>query len=132
MAKRELRYPVYVRWSDDDEAWIAEVPDLPGCMADGETREAAIREAARVAEMWIETARKHGRGIPAPSGGEPSGKFVARLPKWLHRKLQEMAQREAVSLNQLVISLLASREAEHRTEPHKPRARARTARKKAS
>ena len=115
MAKGELRYPVYVRWSDDDESWIAEVPDLPGCMADGKTREAAIREAGRVAEMWLETARRHRRKIPEPSGAEPSGKFVARVPRWLHRRLQRMAERESVSLNQLVISLLASREAEERS-----------------
>ena len=111
----DFRYPVYLRYSDEDEAWIAEVPDLPGCMADGETREDAIRAVEETAALWMDVAAEDGRDVPEPSDpGEASGKFLLRLPKSLHRRLQLMAQRESVSLNQLVLSLLSAREAGRR------------------
>lgn len=62
------RYEVIVYWSDEDEAYIAEVPELPGCMADGSTYEAAIRNAQTIIGEWIETAKELGRDIPVPKG----------------------------------------------------------------
>lgn len=107
------RYPVEVRWSDEDQAYIAEVYDLPGCMADGATEEEALRAAHEAARTWIEVARAHHREVPAPSTDEPaSGKFVLRVPVSLHKQLRQRARREGVPLNQLVLFLLASREAE--------------------
>jgi predicted RNase H-like HicB family nuclease len=53
-----------VYWSEDDEAYIVEVPELPGCMADGETYEKAIQKALDVIREWIETAKELGRSIP--------------------------------------------------------------------
>jgi len=55
-------------WSDDDEAFIAEVPELPGCAADGATYHAALSQAEVVIEEWIETAKALGRPIPKPRG----------------------------------------------------------------
>lgn len=111
-----MHYAIYLRWSEEDKAWIAEVPDLPGCMADGKTQADALREAAKAIKLWLEVAEEDGRDIPQPKDpGEASGNFVARIPKSLHRRLQILAQREHVSLNQLVVSLLAQREAEERT-----------------
>lgn len=54
----------YGWWSDEDGAFIAEAPELPGCMADGETRQAALLALERVMEEWIETAQAQGREIP--------------------------------------------------------------------
>ena len=94
--------------SEEDRAWIAEVPDLPGCMADGKTQADAVHAAEKAAKLWLEVAKKDRRKLPLPSElGEASGKFIVRAPRSLHRRLQIMAKREHVSLNQLVVSLLS-------------------------
>ena len=62
------RCEVIVYWSDEDETYIAEVPELPGCMADGETYQQALANAERVIAEWIETARQLGRTVPEPRG----------------------------------------------------------------
>ncbi len=63
-----IRYEMIIYWSDEDQAFIVEVPELPGCMADGQSYEEAVRNAERVIEEWIETAREEGRPIPEPKG----------------------------------------------------------------
>ncbi|MGC1953834.1 MAG: type II toxin-antitoxin system HicB family antitoxin [Gammaproteobacteria bacterium] len=55
-------------WSDEDQSFVVEVPELPGCMADGESYEQAVGNAQHVIEEWIETARTLGRPIPEPRG----------------------------------------------------------------
>jgi len=62
------RYELIVYWSDQDERFVVEVPELPGCMADGESYEEAIRNAQVVIEEWIETAKTLKREIPEPKG----------------------------------------------------------------
>ena len=57
-----------VYWSDEDNAFIAEVPELPGCAADGPSRQQALANAERIIEEWLETARELGRPIPEPKG----------------------------------------------------------------
>ncbi|WP_292915079.1 type II toxin-antitoxin system HicB family antitoxin [Nitrosomonas sp.] len=57
-----------IYWSEEDHAFIVEVPELPGCMADGETYEQAFANAKTVVGQWIETARELGRPIPEPKG----------------------------------------------------------------
>ena len=61
-------YEIILYWSKDDEAFIAEVPELPGCMADGKTRREAIENAERVIHEWIEIAKEDGEDIPVPKG----------------------------------------------------------------
>ena len=63
-----IRYEMIVYWSDEDEAYIVQVPELPGCMADGATYQAAIANAEMIVQEWIETARELGRPIPEPKG----------------------------------------------------------------
>lgn len=63
-----LRYEVIIYWSRDDGAFIAEVPELPGCAADGQTPQEALAEVQVVAREWIETARELGRAVPEPKG----------------------------------------------------------------
>lgn len=62
------KYQVILYWSDDDNAYIAEVPELAGCMADGRTMLEAVQNAERVIGEWIETALELGRPIPEPKG----------------------------------------------------------------
>ncbi|GAQ95149.1 predicted nuclease of the RNAse H fold, HicB family [Thermodesulfovibrio aggregans] len=62
------RYEIIIYWSEEDEAFIAEVPELPGCMADSKTYEEAVNNVKVVIEEWIETAKSLGREIPQPKG----------------------------------------------------------------
>ena len=62
------RYEMIIYWSDEDEAFVVEVPELPGCAADGPTYEEAVANAKVVIMEWIETARDLGRPIPEPRG----------------------------------------------------------------
>jgi predicted RNase H-like HicB family nuclease len=62
------KYEVIIYWSDDDQAFIAEVPELPGCAADGVTHQEALANVQVVSEEWIETATMLGREVPRPRG----------------------------------------------------------------
>jgi len=62
------KYEIIIYWSDEDDAFVAEVPELPGCMADGRTHQEALANAEQVIAEWIETARELGRPIPLPRG----------------------------------------------------------------
>jgi predicted RNase H-like HicB family nuclease len=57
-----------VYWSNEDDAFIVEVPELPGCMADGKTYQDAVANAEIIIQEWIETAKTIGRSIPEPKG----------------------------------------------------------------
>ena len=63
-----IKYELIIYWSDEDESFVVEVPELPGCMADGQNYEQAVTNAQRVIGEWIETARELGRPIPEPRG----------------------------------------------------------------
>lgn len=63
-----IRYELVIYWSDKDNAFIAEVPELPGCMADGQTYQETVTNAEIVIQQWIETAQELGRPIPTPKG----------------------------------------------------------------
>ena len=60
------KYKVVISWSEEDGAFLAEIPELPGCIADGTTQEAALKNARDAAAVWIETAQSLGRRIPQP------------------------------------------------------------------
>jgi predicted RNase H-like HicB family nuclease len=62
------KYEIIIYWSSTDDAFIAEVPELPGCAADGETYQAALSNVEVVMQEWIETAEELGRPIPKPKG----------------------------------------------------------------
>jgi len=62
------KYEVIIYWSEEDQAFIAEVPELPGCAADGKTYREALVNVEVVIEEWIETANELGRPIPQPKG----------------------------------------------------------------
>lgn len=62
------KYEIIIYWNKEDDAYIADVPELPGCMADGETYLKALRNVEVVISEWIETAKEMGRDIPRPKG----------------------------------------------------------------
>ena len=62
------RYEVIIYWSKEDEAFIADVPELPGCAADGSTYQEALSNVEVIIQEWIETAKERGRTIPEPKG----------------------------------------------------------------
>ena len=62
------KYEVIIYWSEQDQALIAEVPELPGCAADGQTYQEALANVQVVIQDWIETAKELGRPIPEPKG----------------------------------------------------------------
>jgi predicted RNase H-like HicB family nuclease len=62
------RYELIIYWSEADQAYLVEVPELPGCMADGDTYQEAVSNAERVIREWIETAEELGRAVPEPRG----------------------------------------------------------------
>ena len=62
------RYELIVYWSDEDQSFVVEVPELPGCMADGPTYREAVANAEKIIEEWIQTAKELGREIPVPRG----------------------------------------------------------------
>ena len=61
-----LRYEIILYWSEEDRAFIAEVPELPGCAADGKTYQEALHNVEIIMQEWIETAKELGRSIPEP------------------------------------------------------------------
>lgn len=68
MNREAFKYEVIIYWSAEDEACIAEVPELPGCAADGRTPEEALTQVQIVAREWIELAQEIGRPVPEPKG----------------------------------------------------------------
>jgi predicted RNase H-like HicB family nuclease len=62
------KYEIIIYWSEADQAFIAEVPELPGCMADGKNYQEAIKNAEIIIKEWIEVAKEDGRAIPEPKG----------------------------------------------------------------
>ena len=62
------KYEIIIFWSDEDQAYVADVPELPGCMAHGDTYESALQNARLAIDLWIETAKESGDLIPPPKG----------------------------------------------------------------
>ncbi|MCE5303752.1 MAG: type II toxin-antitoxin system HicB family antitoxin [Planctomycetaceae bacterium] len=62
------KYEIILYWSEEDGAFVAEVPELPGCMADGRTYQEALTNTEQIIQEWLETAKQLGRPIPEPKG----------------------------------------------------------------
>lgn len=102
-----LKYPITIHVAPEG-GYVAEIEDLPGCLAQGETLAEAYKLIEEARRMWLEVAYEDGLDIPLPRDEEQySGKFNVRVPKNLHRKLDRMAKREGVSLNQYIVSTLS-------------------------
>jgi len=66
--KSKWKYEIIIYWSEEDQAYIAEVPELPGCSADGKTYKQAVANVEVIIREWVETATELGRAIPEPKG----------------------------------------------------------------
>ena len=101
-------YPFTVRplAAEEGGGYLVEFPDLPGCISDGETVDEAIANGMEAKQEWLAAAKELDRAIPEP-GGQLSGKWVQRVPRSVHARLVERAEREGVSLNTLVVALIA-------------------------
>ena len=62
------RYEIIIYWSDEDQSFIAEVPELPGCMAHGDTHEASLKNIKTAMDLWMDTAKEFNDPIPEPKG----------------------------------------------------------------
>ena len=100
-------YPIHIEPVPKDEGggYMVTFPDLPGCIADGETIDAAIAEARDAFIAWTTAELEDRGGLQSPK--TYSGHFVQRIPKTLHRRLARRAASEGVSLNQLAAMFLA-------------------------
>ena len=90
---------------EEGGGYLVTLPDLPGCIADGETIDTAIAEVRDAFTAWAMAEREDQGALPAPK--TYSGQFVQRIPKTLHMRLAKRAASEGVSLNQLAATLLA-------------------------
>jgi antitoxin HicB len=121
MEARTDLYPIVLEPLSDEDGggWLATVPELPGCMSDGATREEAAHNVQGAIVSWIEAAEELGRQVPA--AGSARGEWRQRVPRSLHEKLKRLAEAEGVSLNALVTSVLAERVGRAGRRIEKPR-----------
>jgi predicted RNase H-like HicB family nuclease len=96
------------RWDEPDNIyWVARVLELPHCLTDGHSPEAALAEIKEVKREWLETNLKLGNGIPGPMSKQYRGQLRLRIQPSLHRALAQRAKIEEVSLNKYMNTLLA-------------------------
>lgn len=103
-------YPLELRplTADEGGGFLVTFPDLPGCMADGETPEDAMAEARGAFDCWMAAQLEDGRPVPIPGGGDAAPvRFVQRLPRSLHMALKALAQRDGVSMNTMATVMIA-------------------------
>lgn len=108
-------YSIYLMWSDEDGGYVVTVPELRNLAAFGESADEALGEALTAIEGYLETYAAEGIPIPEPRKSVAfSGQVRVRLGRSLHRDLALAAQREGVSLNSLIVSLLSHNYALHK------------------
>lgn len=101
------RFEIRPLTTDEGGGYLIEFPEYPGCVADGETPEDAIREGRDALTSYLRTLEELGRPVPQPGDDAYTGQWRQRVPKSLHAALARRAEREGVSLNMLVTALLA-------------------------
>ena len=136
MKKADLEYPFEIRPLSKEEGggYGISFPDLPGCWSDGATPEEAIANGRDALQAWLAVAREFGDEVPKPFSAV-SGRFVQRVPRSLHAQLIARAKAEGVSLNTLVVSLVAQGMGRQQQRPalaRQPTARAPRARYRVS
>jgi len=111
-----LDYPIeLVR--DEEDTWVASLPDLPGCNSYGDSVSEAVDNVTKMKNLWIRGRYDSDLPIPEPTSEDDfSGKFVLRIPKSLHRSLAFQAQKQGVSLNHYASHLLSERNSNSRIQ----------------
>ena len=112
-AEKNLEYyaalPYEIKITPSPEGgYVATIPDLPGCITQGETRLEVLEMIEDAKICWLEAALDMGQSIDEPDFDKYNGRLNLRIPKSLHRKLAESAKREGVKINQLAIYLMAN------------------------
>lgn len=108
MKSQKHHYLINILWSEEDQLYIAEVPELEGCISHGKTVSVAAKNAEDAITSWILAAKKMRHPVPEPAlKRKVSGKFNLRIPKEIHKSLIIRALKEGVSLNHIVATLLA-------------------------
>lgn len=103
-----FNYSIILMWSDEDNCYIARIPEFPGLSAFGDTPEEAVKEAKIAAEGFLDVYKEDGCQIPEPHILEDfSGQTRLRLPKSLHANLSQQAEKEGISLNSYIVHLLS-------------------------
>lgn len=111
-----IKYSATLKWSDEDNGFIATVPELQGLSAFGETQEEALKELQLAAEVFLESLKSSGEVLPPPNKlVQYSGQIRLRMPKRLHAELASEAENEGISLNLHMVTILAERHAERQT-----------------
>lgn len=105
---KKIPYLIRLFWSQEDDCYVAEVPELKGCSGLGPTPEKAIKEAARSVENWITVAKKEGIPIPQPVGARHSQRLNLRLPEEIIDEIKRDATERQMSINQYLLWRLAS------------------------
>ena|ERR1700690_1387720 len=103
-------YPITIRKLTKEEGggFLAEALDLQGCMSDGETVQEAVDNVQDAIKCWVVGALETGDLIPEPStDNDYNGKILFRSPKRIHRKLSEMSKKEGMSVNSIMLSIIA-------------------------
>ncbi|MDP1607111.1 MAG: type II toxin-antitoxin system HicB family antitoxin [Rhodocyclaceae bacterium] len=102
-------YPLEIRplTADEGGGFLATFPDLPGCMADGESPEEAIEDARGAFAAWMAAHVEDGRPVPVPGGDVAPVRFVQRLPRSVHSALKALAASDGVSMNTMATVLIA-------------------------
>ena len=118
MKAPNLHYKIVLRELEEQDGggWEAEVPDLPGCIVFGETKDLALASVVEERDGWIEDQLALGRSLPLPTredGADYSGRITFRVPRSLHRKLAQTADGERVSLNQYLLNLISESHVRH-------------------
>ena len=104
------KHAVSIKWSDEDNGYIAAIPGIQGLSALGETREKALSELNIASGAYFESLKKAGRQFPEEDKIIPySGQIRLRMPKSLHADLSDRAKDEGVSLNTYIVTLLSER-----------------------
>jgi predicted RNase H-like HicB family nuclease len=105
--KHDFKWSIALQWSEEDEAYIALIHELPGHSAFGDTPERAVKEARIAAELYVETLQDHKLPVPEPDlMTELSGQVRLRMPRHLHGRLADLAKREGMSLNTYMVYVL--------------------------
>jgi antitoxin HicB len=103
----QLEYPIRIE-PDPDGGFVASIPDLPGCYSYGDTKQESIEKLEESKAAWLESYHSMHGEAPEPANAQSfSGRVLMRMPKHLHKRLNETAREEGVSINQYLVALVA-------------------------
>lgn len=105
---KNIPYLIRIFWSEEDDCYVAEVPELKGCSGLGATPEKAIKEAVKSIKSWIQVAKRESVPIPKPMGARHSARINLRLPEEIVDEIKRDATERQMSINQYLLWRLAS------------------------